>query len=292
MPKAVSIPASGVLENIAIELDPGNTEDLWIRGTEVRPGNRSVVHHCTVFIGPAGCIDLVDAGKPGLHYFSDFVPGLMPALLPDGMARKLPAGWHIYFSLHYVPNGTATSDRTSMGLAYARNVQREVKTYNLLNNEFRIEPFEADKEVFESWTLPGDTLLLSLFPHMHLRGKSFRYEAIYPSGKTETLLSVPRYDFMWQHRYVLAEPKLLPAGTTLRGVAVFDNSTGNPANPDPSAAVVYGKLTTDEMFHGYFDAAVLDTKPSSYPAVLTAAALVIVIGGWLAVRPLSTNRRD
>ncbi len=98
-----------------------------------------------------------------------------------------------------------------------------------------------------------DILLLSLFPHMHLRGRSFRYEAIYPDGQTEVLLSVPRYDFMWQHQYVLAEPKRLPGGTTLHAVAIYDNSAGNPSNPDPSAAVKCGSQTTDEMFNGWFE---------------------------------------
>jgi peroxiredoxin len=284
MPEPVQIPATGVLENIAVELDPGFTQDTWIRGTEVRPGNRSVVHHCTVFMGPPGCKHLVDSAQPGLFYFSDFVPGLMPNLLPDGFARRLPAGWHIYFSLHYVPNGTATTDQTSMGLVLARRVRHEVLTQNLLNNEFRIEPYDANKEVEQSWVVPRDLLLLSLFPHTHLRGKSFRYEAIYPGGATETLLSVPRYDFMWQHRYVLAEPKLLPAGTTLRAVAHFDNSAANPANPDPSATVTYGKLTTDEMFHGYFDAAFLPPKgsaPGKWPSIL---ALLAVVAAYAALR--------
>ena len=178
-----------------------------------------------------------------------------------------------------------------MGMVYAHDVRHEVKTFNLLNRDFRIEPQEADKEVFQSMVFPGDVLLISLFPHMHLRGKSFRYEATYPSGQTETLLSVPQYDFMWQHRYVLAEPTRLPAGTTVRGVAVYDNSAANLANPDPSAAVVYGKLTTDEMFHGYFDAVLLNGKSSSPNFAPYAAALVTSIGCWLAVRNLRTGRR-
>ena len=272
MPEPFQVPAQGTLDNVAVELDPGFREDTWIRGTEVRPGNRSVVHHCTVFIGPPGCNDLVDTGKPGLQYFSDFVPGLMPSLLPAGMARKVPAGWHIYLSLHYVPNGTPAADQTSLGMVLSRQVEREVFTGNLLNNQFTIPPHQANCSVEQSWTVPHDMLLLSLFPHMHLRGKSFRYEATHPSGITEVLLDVPRYDFMWQHRYILAEPKLLAAGTVLRGVAVYDNSAGNPANPDPEATVRYGKRTTDEMFHGYFDGALIDREPARTVANLWLAA--------------------
>ena len=234
MSQPFHVPATGVVENIVVEIDPGFGREVWIRGTEVRPGNRAVVHHCTVFIGPPGCNDLVDSGTAGLWYFSDFVPGLMPALLPAGMARRLPAGWHIYFSLHYVPCGTPTTDRTSMGLILANDVRQEVHTFNILQSQFELKAFAADQQVEQTWPVPCDLMLLSLFPHMHLRGKSFRYEAIYPGGATETLLSVPRYDFMWQHRYVLARPKLLPAGTMLKGIATFDNSAANPANPDPA----------------------------------------------------------
>ena len=97
-----------------------------------------------------------------------------------------------------------------------------------------------------------------MFPHMHLRGKSFRYEAVYPDGRVETLLDVPRYDFNWQHRYELAEPKRLPAGTTLRCIAHYDNSRDNPANPDPDATVRAGKQSWDEMFNGYYDVALAD----------------------------------
>jgi len=96
-------------------------------------------------------------------------------------------------------------------------------------------------------------MVLSFFPHMHLRGKSFRYEVVFPDGTEEILLEVPHYDFNWQHRYVLAEPRRLPAGTLIRCVALYDNSAANPVNPDPSATVIAGPQTTDEMFNGYFD---------------------------------------
>lgn len=282
MPEPYAIPREGVLDNIAVELDPEFKEDTWIRATEVRPGNRSVVHHCTVFIGPPGLKDLVDTGRGELHYFSDFVPGLMPTVLPEGMARKIPAGWHVYLSLHYVPNGTATVDQTSFGMLLTGKPRLEVTTGNLLNKSFTLPPHAADVEVTQSWTLPADMLLLSLFPHMHLRGKSFRYEATYPDGLTEILLNVPHYDFMWQHRYVLAEPKRLPAGTVFRAIAHFDNSAANKSNPDPKATVIYGKRSTDEMFHGYFDGVMLD-KQHSAPRVWPLA-LTLCMGCWLIVR--------
>jgi hypothetical protein len=236
-----------------------------------------VVHHCTVFIGPPGRKDRVDTGATDLLYFSDFVPGLMPARLPDGMARRLPAGWHIYFSLHYVPNGMTTTDQTSMGLVLTSDVRQEVNTFNLLQTHFELKPFQDNQRIEQTWTVGDDMLLLSLFPHMHLRGKAFRYEARYPNGVTETLLNVPRYDFLWQHRYILASPKLLPAGTVLTGIALFDNSPGNRANPDPSATVRYGKLTTDEMFHGYFDAVII-RKSTLAPQLLLLTGVIGMLG--------------
>src|SRR6185437_3669155 len=92
-----------------------------------------------------------------------------------------------------------------------------------------------------------DTLLYTLQPHMHLRGKSFRFDALYPDGSRETLLDVPRYDFNWQLTYALAEPKLLPEGTRLHCTAVYDNSSDNLVNPDPTAAVMWGDQTWEEM---------------------------------------------
>jgi peroxiredoxin/mono/diheme cytochrome c family protein len=284
MSEPFHLPATGIIQNVIVEIDPGFKRDVWVRGTEVRPGNRAVVHHCTVFVGPPGCKNQLEIGPSSLWYFSDFVPGLMPSLLPQGMARCLPAGWHIYLSLHYVTSGTATTDQTSLGLVLTDDVRHEVHTFNIANTAFELKPFAADQQVEQTWVVPCDMLLLSLFPHMHLRGHSFCYEATYPSGATETLLSVPRYDFLWQHRYILAQPKPLPTGTVLRCVAAFDNSPANPANPDPTATVRYGQLTTDEMFHGYFDAANMPSDPSRTPRLSLLTALVFILACWATRR--------
>ena len=168
------------------------------------------------------------------------------------------------------------TDRTSLGLVFAdsKTVKQEVATKLLLDEDLRIPPHAAKHRVEKSYRFDDDVLLLALFPHMHLRGKSFRYEAVYPDGNTEILLDVPRYDFNWQNRYELAEPKRLPAGTTLRCTAHYDNSAGNPFNPDPSATVRAGPQSWDEMFNGYFDVALAEqdlTRPMSVGDVLLAA---------------------
>jgi hypothetical protein len=167
-----------------------------------------------------------------------------------------------------------------MGLVFATHVRQEVNTFNILQTDFELKPQLADQRVEQTWTVPADMLLLSLFPHLHLRGQSFRYDAIYPGGASETLLNVPKYDFMWQHRYILAKPKLLPAGTVIKAVATFDNSAANSANPDPSASVRYGKLTTDEMFHGYFDAAFLPSSSNRQSQMPLIVALICTLASW------------
>ena len=135
----------------------------------------------------------------------------------------------------------------------------------------------------ETWVVPSDILVLSLFPHMHLRGRSFTYEALYPNGDSEFLLKVPRYDFMWQQRYVLEQPKRLPAGTILRAVAVYDNSAANPVNPDPAATVTYGPLTTDEMFNGYVDFAIVHPDRAKYEwAAVAVGVLWLLRRRWKA----------
>ena len=136
----------------------------------------------------------------------------------------------------------------------------------------------------------NDVLLLSLFPHMHLRGVSFKYEANYPDGRVETLLSVPRWDMNWQHRYVFAEPLRLPAGTVLTATGNYDNSDANPNNPDPDVEVHIGPQTTDEMFNGYYDYCLADqdlTEPiwrSWARKPVTWIGAVALIGIWLLLR--------
>ena len=109
-----------------------------------------------------------------------------------------------------------------------------------MNFVFQLPPGADDFGVNARYIFKKDALLLTMMPHMHLRGKAFDFVATYPDGKKETLLSVPHYDFGWQTNYRLAEPKLLPAGTRLDCHAHFDNSDHNLNNPDPTKDVVYG----------------------------------------------------
>ena len=193
-------------------------------------------------------------------------------VLPPGMAKRIPAGWRLVFVIHYTTTGTAQSDQTRLGLTFAAPATCAGKSRRACSTTPTCgsRRTRADHRVEKSWQAPADLLLLAMFPHMHLRGKSFRYEAAYPDGTSETLLFVPRYDFNWQNRYVLAKPKQIPAGTTLRCIAHYDNSAANPANPDPNATVHTGKQSSDEMFNGYFDVALADqdlTQPVRAPSI-------------------------
>lgn len=289
MPKPFRVPAQGVIDYQEFVVDPGFTEDRWIKAAEIRPGSRPVVHHCSVFLRAPGSYEEADApGELGSYSLAAYVPGMTPLSLPDGMAKRIPAGWKLVFVIHYAPNGRAQDDQTCIGLTLAdpKTVRREVATQLLVDPDLSIPPGHRDFPVVHTRRFDRDVLLLSMFPHMHLRGKSFRYEAVYPGGSTEILLDVPRYDFNWQNNYVLLEPKRLPAGTILRCTGRYDNSSANPANPDPNATVRAGKQSTDEMFNGYYDIALADEdRTTRQPRVAILVVLFgLAAGGWLVRR--------
>ncbi|MBI1900730.1 MAG: redoxin domain-containing protein [Planctomycetia bacterium] len=284
IPRTFTVPAQGVLEYQYFEVDPGFTKDTWVRAAEIRPSNRAVVHHATVFIRPPGYDHLVAHGTLEAYCFAATTFGTAPFILPEGMAKVVPAGWRFVFVIHYQAVGSVQSDQTSIGLDLvdAATVKQEVATKLLEDQELVIPPHAGNHRVEKSWKAEHDVLLLAMFPHMHLRGKSFRYEAFYPDGRREILLDVPRYDFNWQHRYVLAEPKRLRAGTTLTCTAHYDNSAANPANPDPSATVRFGLQSWEEMFNGYFDVALaeqdLTERGVSWTPAIVALAVVLGLG--------------
>jgi hypothetical protein len=159
--------------------------------------------------------------------------------------------------MHYTTHGHATEDRTSIGLVFAKEPPvRRVLTLQLTNDRFVIPPGDPNYRVEVHGTLPNDALLLSFFPHMHLRGKTFEYNIVELHGRIRTLLRIPHYDFYWQLSYRLAHPLPLKAGTVLQAVATFDNSRNNPHNPNPDSAVRWGEQTWAEMMVGFFDVAV------------------------------------
>jgi peroxiredoxin len=248
------VPADGTVKYQYFTVDPGLTEDKWIAGAEIIPGNRSVVHHVIVFVTTDGNVKDEDR-----QMLTAFVPGLRIKAYPKGMAKHVPAGAKFIFQMHYTPNGTAGEDRSKVGLVFAdpADITHEIRTASTINTRLTIEP-ELDDQAFKSSVVktPTDVLLLSLSPHMHLRGKSFRYELTLPDGTIETLLDVPHYDFNWQTAYQLPEPRTIPRGAKLQSFATFNNSKSNVANPDSTQTVRWGEQSWDEMLLGYFDIAV------------------------------------
>jgi hypothetical protein len=156
--------------------------------------------------------------------------------------------------VHYTPDGVAREDSTIIGLRFAKTKPRyEARSVPLGTVNFEIPSNAPNHEVTASYTLKGDGKIASFTPHMHNRGKDFRFDAILPDGTTRTLLFVPKYEFKWQFVYVPKEMIDLPKSTVLRAVAHYDNSSGNPSNPDPSKAVRFGPQTDEEMMFGYVD---------------------------------------
>lgn len=261
MGQKFDVPAEGIVDYQHIVVDPGFKEDKWVRAAEIVPGNRSVVHHVLVFVKtPHDTSKEVGAG--GGAFFAGYVPGLQAAELPKGMAKMIPAGSKLVFQMHYTPNGRAQSDETSIGLYFTdeNTVQKVVVTEQAINQKFEIPPHAADTEIeSRSRATRSPVQLLAMMPHMHVRGKSFVYEAILPDGSKQRLLNVPNYDFNWQTSYRLRTPLTFPAGTRMHCVGHFDNSADNPNNPDPGETVRWGEQTWNEMMIGYFDIAVQRT---------------------------------
>jgi peroxiredoxin/mono/diheme cytochrome c family protein len=254
--KPFAVPAGGKVEYQYFVVDPGFTQDMWVKEAEARPGNNAVVHHIIVFIVPPGQpTTQMGEGMRSRDLLVGTAPGNPPYRCATGMAKRIPAGSKLLFQMHYTANGAEQQDISSVGLVFAEpaTVTREIRTDMAINPEFQIPAGAASYEV-HAWRSfnKEDALILSFMPHMHLRGSAFRYELKYPDGRLETLLDIPKYDFNWQNTYELAEPKFVPKGSKLHCIAHFDNSENNFANPDATQAVGWGEQTWEEMMIGWF----------------------------------------
>lgn len=255
LPQPVSVKAEGTMPYQNVTVPTNLTEDRWIQSYEITPTDRSVVHHVIVKVinkGGTATEDEVRSEREG--FWAAYVPGNSYRVLPDGFAKKLPAGASLHFQIHYTPNGKATQDQLKIGLKFAdKTPQYEMHVLGLVNPKLNIPAGAAAHVETTQQRVPADMTLSGYMAHMHVRGKSFKYEVAYPDGSQETLLDIPRYDFNWQLQYILSKPKIIPKGSTVKITAVFDNSTGNPANPDPTKNVRWGQQTYDEMMIGYVE---------------------------------------
>jgi hypothetical protein len=287
MPVDYKVPADGFIEYEYFEIPTNFKEDQWIQAVEVRPGNRAVVHHVILSTRspeperrPAGFRpapgmeippgqsgggpekgeakrprgqSLFPAPRRGGAMIGGFAPGTSSMAFEEGSALLIRAGSTIVMQMHYTTNGTAQTDRTRIGLTFAKQPPaREMRMGTLVNGSLRIPPGASDYSIAAEMTTIADVTLRQLLPHTHLRGKSWEYTVTYPDGRSEVILSVPKYDFNWQTDYVFAEPLKLPRGTKVRAVAHYDNSAANPDNPDSTVEVTWGDQTWEEMMFTSF----------------------------------------
>jgi hypothetical protein len=253
-----TVAAQGTIEYQYFVVDPGFTEDTWIQAAEVIPGNRQVVHHAIVFVRPPK----LDPSQ-GMGWLTAYVPGQSILSLPEHQAKLVPAGSQLVFQMHYTPTGREQEDKTSVGLLLAdpAKVTERVISKLVINRNFEIPPGAENHRIDAvADRFPKGSRLLAISPHMHLRGKSFRFY-VKQGGKSRILLDVPRYDFNWQHVYALQTPLELTDGISIHCSGFFDNSENNLVNPDPSAVVRWGDQTWEEMMLGFMEIAVpLKTK--------------------------------
>jgi peroxiredoxin len=266
MPEEFKVPAQAPRGGVPYQhfiVEAPFENDVWVQAAEAKPGNRAVVHHIIAYVlGPGERFDPRGEDGLGRGLLVATAPGDIPTIYEPGLAKKIPKGGKIIFQMHYTPNGEETTDVSSVGLVFAKTPPKHVvHTRSPLNRYFAIPPGDGNHKVECSTVFKKDAMLLNFMPHMHLRGKDFEYRAVFPDGRTEILLSVPRYDFAWQTYYQLATPVSLPAGTKIECTAHFDNSKDNPNNPDASKTVKWGDQTWEEMMIGWMDYYYVDEKP-------------------------------
>ncbi len=252
MEEEFQIPAEGAIPYQYLRVPTHLTEDKWIQAIEIRPGAAAQVHHVIAFTQPAGT-PISGNGVLGPTNIGGTTPNKPGIRYPDGVARLLRGNSDIILQVHYTTNGKPAADRTRVGIIYAAQAPAKLAAGGMvLQPRFVIPAYDGNAEVKGMTKLQRDTMVTTLTPHMHVRGKDMIYIAHYPDGTSETLLSVPKYDFNWQITYELAKPKVLPKGTDVEVIAHYDNSPNNKFNPDPSKDVRWGDQTWEEMMIGFF----------------------------------------
>jgi hypothetical protein len=258
MPNEFTVPAEGSVPYQHFVVPTNFKEDRYIQALEARAGNLSVVHHIVMMVR-----DPAEQGRRGgqnrKFNIADGIlgalsPGQTPFIAKPGQAKLIKAGSQLVFQMHYTPNGTESKDRSIVGLIFAKGpVDRIVNSKAAFDVRFAIPPGADNYEVKAVYEFEEDSHIISMMPHMHVRGKDIVYRAIYPDGRSEVLLSVPKYNFNWQVYYYPLKPLAAPKGTRIEAVAHYDNSVKNPRNPDPGREVRFGEQTWDEMMNAFFD---------------------------------------
>ena len=224
-------------------------------------------------------------------WIGTYAPGWDFERYKPGIGKRVPAGWHMAFNMHYQPTGRAEKDRTAMGLWFqkvptkAELITRRVGETHIVEGKQLLDTpnkragSSGNRQVIpnippyaENWSIMGITPILepiavySWNPHMHLRGRDMKYVVVYPDGQEEVLFSVPKYDFNWQLSYENSEPVRIPAGSKIMSIGHMDNSAKNKFNPAPDKEVFWSEQSWDEMFQGFFQFTKDTEAPKARPA--------------------------
>lgn len=261
-----AIPASGEDVYRCFVLPTTLPEDVYLTAIEYRPGNRRVVHHVLAYVDTAGGGRKKDEAEPGPGYtcfsgvgveihgdLGGWAPGNEPNHLPEGVGRSLPKGADVIVQIHYHPSGKAETDRTKLGLHFAKKPVKQVLHWAFaLNEKMEIPAGAKGFEVKARWTAPLDLIAYAATPHMHLLGRDIAMSITFPDGRRQELVKIADWDFNWQNTYYFKQPLDIPKGSILEVVSHYDNTEANPRNViRPLRTVRWGEATTDEMCIGF-----------------------------------------
>ncbi len=258
-PKNV-IPAVGILDYMYTEAELPFTEDKWVRAFQIEPGEERVIHNLSAFIVPAES-DFWGEEREALtsqrRFLGSFVPGENPAtIFPEGTGVLIPAGYKLALMFHYYSHGRVLEDTTTIGLYFHDAAPaREIVT-RPVSAQFTLSPNDPEQRQLASYEFEEKATLLAVRPRMNQRGKHMKFDLVAPGGATETLVSVPAYNYGWQPQYWLASPRAIEPGTVMNVSGAFDNSLSNPFNPDFREEVEWGFDSGQEMFTGYMTYAI------------------------------------
>ena len=257
---ATTVPATGngVFVNVEVVFDM--PEDRWMKGSQIIAGDRAVLHHTVNRLDFPGDEPrrgfLGGSGNPDKANIAAYIPGFIQEMNPPDTGGLIKAGSVLHLNMHYTPYGKETTDNSQVGVWFYPEDEPPSERMSgqcaciFPFNWTDIPPNDPAFEQVQTISIDQEAHLYSFTPHMHFRGKYMRFYADYPDGTTEELINVAKYNYNWQLSYLYKEPKLVPAGTEIRVVGAFDNSTQNPANPDPERTVPWGNESWDEMFFG------------------------------------------
>jgi len=240
----------------------------WLKGIEVRPGDKRVVHHANVLVDRMESARAQEsspgAGFGGMEikieseafdpdsHFLFWKPGTAPYTEPDGMALRLDAGTDLVLNIHLQPSGKAEWIQPSLGLYFTDQPATRFPMLLQLENDRKLDipPGERNFLVTDEFTLPEDVQLLAIYPHAHYVGKDLQAFAKFPDGTQKSLIHIPSWDLNWQAVFRYEAPVELPAGTVISMRYRYDNSDENIRNPNvPPKRVVGGNRAGDEMAH-------------------------------------------